>query len=101
MKHVLTLVFAALIAATAPAFAAIAPASAQEGECLSDRDIYAGVEQGRIASLEDVLRANGIDRTSEVLSVQVCENEGGGYAYYVAVLNAYGEAQTLVLPASQ
>ena len=100
MKQVLSLVFVAFIAATAPAFAAVARAFAQERECLSDRQIYAGVEQGQIASLEDVLRANGIDRSSEVLSVQVCD-DGGGYAYYVGVLNSYGEAQTLVLPASQ
>jgi hypothetical protein len=100
MKQVLTLVLAALVAATAPAFAAVAPAFAQERECLSDRQIYAGVEQGQLASLEEVLSENGIDRTSEILSVQVCE-DGGSYAYYVAVLNSYGEAQTLVLPASQ
>ena len=100
MKQVLSLILAALIAATAPAFAAVAPAFAQERECLSDRQIYAGVEQGQLPSLEDVLRANDIDRSTEILSVQVCE-DGGGYAYYVAVLNSYGEAQTLVLPASQ
>jgi hypothetical protein len=100
MKRVLSFALAALMTATAPAFAAVGPALAQERECLSDRQIYAGVEQGQIASLEDVLRANGIDRSSEVLSVQVCD-AGDGYAYYVAVLNSYGEAQTLVLPASQ
>jgi hypothetical protein len=99
MKQVLALVFAALIAATAPAFAAVDPAFAQERECLSDRQIYAGVEEGEIAPLDDVLRANGIDRSTEILSVRVC-GDGGGYSYYVGVLNSYGEAQTLVLPAS-
>ena len=100
MKQVTSLILAALLAATAPAFAAAAPAFAQERECLSDRQIYAGVEQGELASLEDVLRANGIDRSSEILSVRVCDDDGG-YAYFVGVLNSYGEAQTLVLPASQ
>ncbi len=100
MKQVLSLVLAALMTATAPAFAAVGPALAQERECLSDRQIYSGVEQGQLASLDEVLRANGVDRSSEILSVRVCD-DGGGYAYYVGVLNSYGEAQTLVLPASQ
>jgi hypothetical protein len=100
MKHALSLVFAALVAATVPAFAAANPARAQEQACLSDRQIYNQVAEGALAPLEDVLRANGIDRSTEILSVQVCD-DGSGPAYYVSVLDSYGEARTLVLPASQ
>lgn len=98
MKSALTIVFAALVAATTAFFAA--PAFAQEGTCLSDRDAYTAVQRGEIPSLNQVLRANGIDRSTQVLSDEVCQ-DAGGLTYYVNVINAYGEAETLVLPASE
>jgi hypothetical protein len=91
---VLPMLFAGAAMATAGS------AQAQDRACLSDRQIYAAVEQGQLLPLEDALRQNGIDRNTQVLSVEVCD-EGGGYDYYVQVINASGEARTLILPASQ
>ena len=99
MTRLMSLALAAIIAATLPVLPVSTPAFAQDRDCLSDRQIYAAVERGELPPLEDVLRANGIERSTQVLSVQVCEDDGGGFAYYVGVLNSYGEARTLVLPA--
>jgi hypothetical protein len=96
-----SLAIAVVIAATLPVLTGGVSAFAQERDCLSDRQIYSAVEQGELPPLEDVLRANGVDRSTQVLSVQVCEDDGGGLAYFVGVLNASGEARTLVLPALQ
>jgi hypothetical protein len=98
MKRALLVVFAMVSAGAAAGLAD--PAQAQGGSCLSDRQIYAAVEQGQLLPLEDALRQNGVDRSTQVLSVEVCD-DGGGYAYHVQVINASGEARTLVLPASQ
>jgi hypothetical protein len=95
----MSLVLAAVVAAALPVLPVATPAFAQERDCLSDRQIYAAVEQGELPPLEVVLQANGVDRSNQVLSVEVCKDEGGGFAYYVGVLNSSGEARTLVLPA--
>jgi hypothetical protein len=76
------------------------PAAAQfEAEdCLSNRALQSAIASGEIPPVSDVLDAQGVD-PDDVLSVKVCQGRGGALSYFVGVLNPYGEASTLVLPA--
>ncbi len=89
---------AALAAATLISLSAAVPAAAQEA-CLSNRDLQTRIASGEIAPVAQVLERNGIGRNTEVLSVEVCR-DNGNWAYYVGVIDAYGQARTLVLRAS-
>lgn len=71
---------------------------AQAQACLDNRAIQQAVSSGEIMSLAQVLSSAGIDSSSEVLSVQVCD-QGGRLVYIIGVLTGSGEAQNLVLNA--
>ena len=71
---------------------------AQAQACLDNRAIQKAVSSGEIMSLAQVLSSAGIDSSSEVLSVQVCD-QGGRLVYIIGVLTGSGEAQNLVLNA--
>ena len=83
--------------------ATVLPTAAQfeqfeEQDCLSNRALQSAIASGEIPPVSDVLDAEGVS-PGDVLSVKVCESGGGALAYFVGVLDAYGEASTLVLPA--
>jgi len=84
--------------ATIMVLAGVVPVSAQDS-CLSNRELQAAIANGEIPPVAEVLQQAGIDRSTEVLSVQAC-GAGGAFSYHVGVLDAYGEASTLVLQAS-
>lgn len=86
----------ALAVALAIALASTGPASAQA--CLDRREIQEAVSSGQIMSLDAVLASAGIDRSAEILNVQVCD-QGGRLVYIIGVLSPSGEAQNLVLNA--
>jgi hypothetical protein len=89
---------AAFLTAVSLAFATTQPGFAQDA-CLSNLDLQAAIARGDIPPLAEVLQRNGIGRNTEVLSVEVCR-EDGGWAYRVGVIDADGRARTLVLQAS-
>ena len=66
--------------------------------CLDNRQIQDAVASGQIMSLADVLASAGIDGSSEILNVQVCD-QGGQLVYVIGLLTPSGEAQNLVLNA--
>ena len=57
------------------------------------------IARGEIPPVAQVLERNGLARGTQVLSVRACQS-GGGWAYYVGVIDASGQARTLVLRAS-
>jgi hypothetical protein len=69
-----------------------------QGQCLSNPEIQQAVVSGRILPLAVILQAAGVVGNSQVLSARVCETQQGT-VYYVAVLDAYGQARNLVLNA--
>ena len=94
--------FAPIVAAALLFFASPVPATAQfeqfeAGECMSNRALQSAIASGEIPPVSDVLEQAGVN-PDDVLSVRLCEG-GGGLAYFVGVLDPYGEASTLVLPA--
>jgi uncharacterized membrane protein YkoI len=66
--------------------------------CLDRYQIQEAVASGQIRSLDAVLAAAGVDSSTTVLNVEVCD-EGGRLVYIVGVLNPDGSAQNLVLNA--
>ncbi len=66
--------------------------------CLDRYQIQEAVASGQIRSLDAVLAAAGVDGSTTVLNVEVCD-EGGRLVYIVGVLNPDGSAQNLVLDA--
>jgi hypothetical protein len=96
MKTLTLKLLASIAVALALGLTAASPAVAQA--CLDNRQIQEAVSSGQIMSLADVLAAAGIDRSAEVLSVQVCD-EADGLVYIIGVLTPDGEAQSLVLRA--
>ncbi len=90
--------FVAAAATALLSLSAAAPAAAQDA-CLSNRDLQAKIAAGEIAPVAQVLDQAGVGRNTEVLSVEACESDGG-WSYYIGVIDAYGEARTLVLRAS-
>jgi hypothetical protein len=95
--------FAPIVAAALLFFATPLPATAQfeqfeARECLSNRALQSAIASGEIPPVSDVLEEEGVD-PDDVLSVRLCEGGGGAMAYFVGVLDPYGEASTLVLPA--
>ncbi|SDG36596.1 hypothetical protein [Pelagibacterium luteolum] len=79
------------------ASAGAAPAVAQGG-CWDNATIQAALSEGRIQPVAAVLSREGIDPSTEVLSVRVCD-QGGALVYVLAVLEASGEARNLTLNA--
>jgi hypothetical protein len=71
---------------------------AQAQACLDNRQVQEAISSGQIMSLADVLASAGIDSSTEVLSVQVCD-EGGIWVYHIGILTPAGEAENLVLSA--
>lgn len=77
--------------------AGIAPAAAQE-QCWDNSAIQAALGEGRIRPVAAILSREGIDPSTEVLSVRVCE-QGGSPVYVLAVLEASGQARNLTVSA--
>lgn len=73
------------------------PAVAQEA-CWDNSAIQAALADGSIQPVAAVLSREGIDPTTQVLSVKVCD-AGGAPVYVLAVLEASGEARNLTLNA--
>ena len=73
------------------------PAGAQE-MCWDNSAIQAALAEGRIRPVAAVLSREGIDPSTEVLSVKVCE-QGAALVYVLAVLEANGQARNLTLNA--
>ena len=95
--------FAPIVAAALLFFASPVPATAQfeqfeAVDCMSNRALQSAIASGEIPPVSDVLEEEGVN-PDDVLSVKLCEGGGGGLAYFVGVLDPYGEASTLVLPA--
>src|SRR5690349_10968177 len=95
--------FAPIVAAAMVFIASGVPATAQfeqfeARDCMSNRALQSAIASGEIPPVSDVLEEEGVD-PDDVLSVKVCEGGGGALAYFVGVLDRYGEASTLVLPA--
>jgi hypothetical protein len=97
MNGIVSALLAPLAVATTMGISATAPAEAQDA-CMSNRELQTAIESGEVAPVAAVLEQAGVGRDTQVLSVEVCQ-DNGGWAYFVGVLDAYGEAQTLVLPA--
>ena len=95
--------FAPIVAVVLLFVALTFPATAQfeqfeADECMSNRALQSAIASGEIPPVSDVLDAEGVN-PEDVLSVKLCESRGGALAYFVGVLDRYGEASTLVLPA--
>ncbi|WP_332716942.1 hypothetical protein [Pelagibacterium mangrovi] len=73
------------------------PVGAQEA-CWDNSAIQAALAEGRIQPVAAVLSREGIDPSTEVLSVKVCE-QGGSPVYVLAVLEANGQARNLTVSA--
>lgn len=82
--------------ALALAFAGAGAAQAQA--CLDRYEIQEAVASGKIRSLDAVLASAGVERSAEILNVQVCD-QGGRLVYLIGVLNPDGTAQNLTLGA--
>ncbi|NGP18702.1 MULTISPECIES: hypothetical protein [Devosia] len=87
---------AAMALALALALAGTGQSQAQA--CLDKRQIQEAVASGEIMSLDAVLASAGVDSSTDILNVQVCD-EGGALVYVIGVLSSDGQAQNLVLNA--
>jgi hypothetical protein len=96
MKTSISKLLAPIAVALALGLAGTGVANAQA--CLDNRQIQEAVASGQIMSLADVLASAGIDGSSEILNVQVCD-QGGQLVYVIGLLTPSGEAQNLVLSA--
>lgn len=96
MKNLSSKILASAALALILGLSATGGATAQA--CLDNRQIQEAVSSGEIMSLDRVLAAAGVDRSAEILSVQVCD-QGNGLVYIIGVLTSSGEAQNLVLSA--
>lgn len=74
-----------------------APSLAQEN-CWDNSTIQSALASGQIQPVSAVLAREGVPRSTEVLSVKVCE-QGGTPVYVLAVLEASGQARNLTLNA--
>jgi hypothetical protein len=85
------------------ALTAVSPAFAQAGardrlDCLTDRQITAAIESGRILSWPKIKKLAGISAYEEVSDVTVCMI--GGVPYYILnVISPEGEAAKIALNA--
>ncbi|MEQ8444498.1 MAG: hypothetical protein RIB57_01290 [Pelagibacterium sp.] len=73
------------------------PVAAQE-VCWDNSTIQSALAEGRIQPVAAVLSREGIDPSTEVLSVKVCE-QSGALVYVLAVLETSGQARNLTLNA--
>ena len=96
MKTSIFKILVPIAVALALGLAATGMASAQA--CWDNRQIQEAVASGQIMSLADVLASAGIDGSSEILNVQVCD-QGGQLVYVIGLLTPSGDAQNLVLSA--
>lgn len=84
--------------ALALALALAGTGQSQAQACLDKRQIQEAVASGEIMSLDAVLASAGVDSSTDILNVQVCD-EGGALVYVIGVLSSDGQAQNLVLNA--
>lgn len=89
---------ASIALALALALALSGTGSAQAQACFDKRQIQEAVASGQILSLDAVLASSGVDSSSEILNVQVCDR-GGSLVYVIGVLAPDGQAKNLVLNA--
>ena len=97
MKSILSRLASLVLALSLLSPLAAMPAVAQGG-CWDNSAIQAALAEGRIQSVAAVLSREGIDPSTEVLSVQVCD-QGGGPVYVLAVLESTGQARNLTVSA--
>jgi hypothetical protein len=97
MKPVIAI--AAVWLAAALMFAAVPPAAAQSGGCLTDSQIQSAIQSGKIKSWPRIKAMAGIPRNyQEVSDVRVCLR--GGVPYYnVNVVSPDGKATKIVVSA--
>lgn len=89
---------ASIALALALALALASTGSSQAQACLDKRQIQEAVSSGQIMSLDAVLAQAGVDPSSDILNVDVCD-EGGRLVYVIGVLSSDGQAQNLTLDA--
>jgi len=89
---------ASIALALALALALATTGSSQAQACLDKRQIQEAVSSGQIMSLDAVLAQAGVDSSSDILNVDVCD-EGGRLVYVIGVLSSDGQAQNLTLDA--
>lgn len=89
-----------IIAATVAALAAVcvaAPAFGQQGECLSNRQLYQAIESGSVPNVSDVAASAGLD-TRDISAAELCA-DNGSWVYRLRLGKRTGVGRTLVLPA--
>ncbi|GAB5427910.1 MAG: hypothetical protein Devi2KO_13690 [Devosia indica] len=89
---------ASIALALALALALASTGSSQAQACLDKRQIQEAVSSGQIMSLDAVLAQAGVDPSSDILNVDVCD-ESGRLVYVIGVLSSDGQAQNLTLNA--
>lgn len=89
---------ASIALALALALALATTGSSQAQACLDKRQIQEAVSSGQIMSLDAVLAQAGVDSSSDILNVDVCD-DGGRLVYVIGVLSSDGQAQNLTLDA--
>ena len=89
---------ASIALALALALALATTGTSQAQACLDKRQIQEAVSSGQIMSLDAVLAQAGVDSSSDILNVDVCD-EGGRLVYVIGVLSSDGQAQNLTLDA--
>lgn len=99
MKTIAPKPTASIVLALALALAVVGTGTAQAQACLDKRQIQEAVASGQIRSLDAVLASAGVDASSEILNVQVCD-QGGALVYVIGVLAPDGQAQNLTLNAN-
>ena len=98
MKNALFSHFLSVIVVVALLAPAGSGAAFAQDACWDNSTIQAALAEGRIQPVAAVLSREGIDPSTEVLSVKVCE-QSGALVYVLAVLESSGQARNLTLNA--
>lgn len=97
MNSILTFI-AAGVMALALAIGVAAPALAQEGQCLSRREIQERIASGELRQLAEAVADAGVAAKIISSGATVCR-EDGEWMWRVNVMDEYGESRPLTLPA--
>ncbi|MDB5540122.1 MAG: hypothetical protein JWQ89_1849 [Devosia sp.] len=97
MRQIVTLVAAGGLA-LALGLGVAAPVWAQEGQCLSKREIQQRIDDGQLIQLSEALAASGVDGKIISSQVRVCL-VGGRLEWQVNVMDSNGESKPVSLPA--
>jgi len=74
------------------------PAVAQDGQCLSRREIQQRIDSGELRQLAQAVADAGVDAKIISSGAEVCK-VGGQWMWRVNVMDEYGESKPLTLPA--